>query len=224
MKLFTSLCALGLAATAVALTSTTADSAPTAAVNGVFEVTITNITRGQIFAPALLATHNNSASVFTPGGVASSDLATLAEDGDTSLLLASLALDANVLDVQAGAGMIHPGMSETILITSDVAHPFISVAGMMVSTNDTFYGADSALLPLRYDQHMVPAWDAGSEANSEDCAFIPGPPCGMGGVHDAAVAEGFIHISNGIHGKGGVAADEYDWRNPVARVTVQRIM
>ncbi len=191
---------------------------------GAYEVTITNISRAQIFAPALVATHNLSSSIFTPGGSASPELAALAEDGDISLLLAQLGLDVSVLDVQSGAGMIHPGQSETILISTDSAHPFVSVAGMLVSTNDTFYGLDTELLPLRYGQALVPAWDAGTEANSEDCAFIPGPPCGNGGVHDPAPAEGFIHISNGIHGKGGLAADEYDWRNPVARITIQRVM
>ena len=85
-------------------------------------------------------------------------------------------------------------------------------------------GLDTELLPLRHGQALVPAWDAGTEANSEDCAFIPGPPCGMGGVHDPAPAEGFIHISSGITGKGGVAVDEYDWRNPVAKVSIQRVM
>ena len=67
-----------------------------------------------------------------------------------------------------------------------------------------------------------PAYDAGSEANSESCEFIPGPPCGNH-VHDPAEAEGFIHISNGIQGTGDVCASESDWRNPVARVTITRV-
>ena len=46
------------------------------------------------------------------------------------------------------------------------------------------------------------AYDAGSEYNSEDCAFIPGPPFGNGGVRDTDGAEGYVQILSGIHGIG----------------------
>ncbi|MCP4627797.1 MAG: hypothetical protein GY850_30405 [bacterium] len=67
-------------------------------------------------------------------------------------------------------------------------------------------------------------YDAGTEFNSENCAYIPG--CGGGGVHDPADAEGYVYIHNGIHGIGGINGldpAEYDWRNPVATIRVQRV-
>ena len=42
-------------------------------------------------------------------------------------------------------------------------------------------------------------------------------------VHDPADPEGFVHISNGIHGIGDLAADGYDWDNPVAHVRIVRM-
>jgi hypothetical protein len=67
------------------------------------------------------------------------------------------------------------------------------------------------------------AYDAGSEANSEDCDFIPGPPCGNGGVRDTDGAEGYVYIHSGIHGIGGLDPAEFDWLNPVATVKIERV-
>jgi hypothetical protein len=120
-------------------------------------------------------------------------------------------------------GMIMPGQSETIMISADNKHSAISLASMLVSTNDTFAGLDRLKLPQRYSSQLIHAYDAGTEFNSEDCAYIPGPPCGSGGVHDPRPAEGFIHISNGIHGLAGVAEETYDWRGPVAQVEITRL-
>ena len=68
------------------------------------------------------------------------------------------------------------------------------------------------------------AYDAGSEMNSEDCAFIPGPPCGDVN-HNPAAAEGYVHIHAGIHGISGGTLNpaQLDWRNPVALVEIKRM-
>lgn len=73
-------------------------------------------------------------------------------------------------------------------------------------------------------QHIYPAtvYDAGSERNSEDCQYIPGPPCGNGGVRDTAGAEGFVHVHNGIHGVSSLSAQTYSWHNPGAVITIKR--
>jgi hypothetical protein len=221
---------LGLAATALAATlivsSDPAQSQPGTPIMGSYSITVTNLTRGQIFSPALVATHRGSASMFHAGGAASPELQALAEDGNNALLLAQLGGDTSVFDVQSSTGMIHPGMSETIVVQADTAHPLLSVAAMMVSTNDTFVGLDASFLPLRGETVLAYAYDAGTEFNSEDCAFIPGPPCGNGGVHDPAPAEGFIYISNGLHSAAGAASvpeAEYDWTGPVASIEILRL-
>jgi hypothetical protein len=67
-------------------------------------------------------------------------------------------------------------------------------------------------------------YDAGSEANSEFCEFIPGPPCENPGVRDTANAEGYVHIHAGIHGIGDLDASMFDWHNPVAEITIRSIL
>ena len=69
------------------------------------------------------------------------------------------------------------------------------------------------------------AYDAGSEDNDESCAHIPGPiECGgMGEPFSEGLAEGFVHVSNGIHGVGDLQPSMYDWRGAVAMVRVVRI-
>ena len=98
---------------------------------------------------------------------------------------------------------------------------------MLVNTNDAFFGIDTARLSSgpwarRWD---ADAYDAGSEGNNEDCEFVPGPACDpmSGNKRYTAGAEGFVYVGNGIHGIGDLGPSAYDWRNPVARVTAQRV-
>ena len=72
--------------------------------------------------------------------------------------------------------------------------------------------------------HYSPAYDAGTEANDELCTHIPGPPtvCQGEGFNPSRGADNFVHIHSGIHGIGNLSAARYDWRNPVARITIRR--
>ncbi|MEO8224689.1 MAG: spondin domain-containing protein, partial [Gammaproteobacteria bacterium] len=81
--------------------------------------------------------------------------------------------------------------------------------------------------------YFAQAYDAGTEANDQNCNNIPGPRCGGAGSSPGNNAgdEGFVHISNGFHdlGSQGPGGGEvlkpamYDWRNPVAMITVRRL-
>ncbi len=69
-----------------------------------------------------------------------------------------------------------------------------------------------------------------AELNDELCANIPGPPGICGGVGPSPGEnndgdEGYVHIHRGMHGIGDpkLTADVYDWRNPVAKITVIRV-
>lgn len=190
-----------------------------------YQVEITNLTRAQQFSPALLASHNSNIAMFTPGEAASPELADLAENGANALLKAVLDGSPDVLMSVSDVAGVAPGDTTTLTIDLSTSHPYLSIAGMLISTNDTFYGLNSATCPPSKQSvtFYVPGYDAGSEFNSEDCAYIPGPPCGAGAVHDPTPAEGFVYINNGIQGIGGVPNDTYDWRNPVARIVVTRL-
>ena len=102
------------------------------------------------------------------------------------------------------------------------------MAGMPVTTNDGFFSVRDLRIPF-VGQLSVEAdvYDAGTERNSEDCAFIPGPPCDSPNAHDPVDAEGYAHIHAGIHGIGPdpemVDPAMHDRRNPVVRITVRKI-
>jgi hypothetical protein len=193
-----------------------------------YEVTITNITSNQVFSPPILVSHRSGISLFELGEAASDELALMAEDGDTSSLAAVLAQQADVNDIVLADGPILPGGSASYQIPVSFSASQISVAGMLVNTNDTFFAINGVDLPPGRRAggtrtYLAVGYDAGSEENNEDCGFIPGPACdGAGaGVRAPENAEGFIHVSDGIHGILDIAPDRYDWRNPVARITVK---
>jgi len=186
-------------------------------------ITITNITKGQIFSPPIVITHNNNFTLFELGAPASPELASLAEDGDPSLLVGEVSASSDVHAYTVADGPVLPGTSLTIDVDVDKSFRLVSLAGMLVTTNDAFVAVHSERIPLGLKHLEVAAYDAGSEVNSEDCDFIPGPPCGNGGVRDTDGAEGFVHIHSGIHGVGDLLSYRDDWRNPVAEITMQLI-
>lgn len=192
-----------------------------------YAVTITNITAGQAFTPVLVATHKKDVSFFELGEAPSSELADLAEGGDTSGLQAVLdslpeyVMDTNTSGItEDGNPLINPGESVTVYINGNRDFNRLSLAGMLLPTNDTFIAVNSMPLPRKYSTSVAVAYDAGSEMNDELCANIPGPPCG-GTPFSEGLAEEFVHVSRGISGEGDLAASDHDWRNPVARVTVR---
>ncbi len=197
-----------------------------------YKVTVTNITRGsgpdagQILNGLVVATHNSKADLFTLGEPASNELAALAEDADTSLLVPALSGDPNVKDVQLNpADPILPGESASITITSDKKHRYLSLATMLVTTNDAFAGLDGVRLPKKSGEFFAVAYDAGSEANTENCTDIPGPPCNNPGVRVTLGAEGYVSVHSGIHGIGSpldILPEDRDWRNPVAWIVIER--
>lgn len=210
-----------LAAASLWTASTATSAAP--ATNRRYRVTVTNVTKGQIFAPTLIASHDSGARLFELGGTASAGLSHLAEEGDPSMLAAELDMNPNVRYVGVSGGLLMPGQSMTTTVLTDTDHPLFSVAGMLVSTNDGFFALRDVPAPSSRSTRHARVYDAGTEFNSEDCAFIPGPPCGNGGSHDPAQAEGYIRIHEGIHGQGGLAPEMFDWRGEVAEVTFERV-
>ncbi|HSG05542.1 MAG TPA: spondin domain-containing protein [Nitrospiria bacterium] len=186
-----------------------------------YRVTITNLTPGQVITPPVVIVHSNDFSLFQAGHPASPELAALAEDGDTGPLATLLADDPRVFDFAVGGGVILPGESWSVEVSGS-GNRHISAAAMLAVTNDAFIGLDSfRLSPGKTSTIDVPAYDAGSEFNSESCSYVPA--CGGGGVHDPAASEGFVHIHSGIHGIADLDPAIHDWRNPAAKTTIQKI-
>jgi Spondin_N len=200
-----------------------------------FEVTITNLTRGQTFTPVLVASHRAGVTLFTLGHPPSAELATLAEEGDVAPLAAVLTASPDVRDVVNSGpppgGFVLPGQSVALTIRTGGGFDHVSVAAMLIPTNDGFFAINGALGP-RGDAVVTlfsPAYDAGSERNDELCLSIPGPNAvtGCGGPNDGQAPsggeEGYVHIHAGIHGIGDLSPAERDWRNPVAQVVIRRL-
>jgi hypothetical protein len=188
-----------------------------------YDVTITNITNSISFTPILVTSHRKPVSIFELGSLASGELRMLAEGGDIEPMTTLLKADSQVVDVQNSVGLLEPGDSVTVMVSAAHGAKRISLASMMLPTNDGFIGLDSVRVPKHGSAtYFSPGYDAGTELNDELCANIPGPFCGDENGAPGQ-GEGYVHIHRGIHNIANLDAAVYDWRNPVAKITITRI-
>jgi hypothetical protein len=189
-----------------------------------YKVTITNLTPGQPLAPIMVATHRPGFAFFEEGDAPSDELARLAEAGDGQPMADKLS-KLKVVDqaTVSTTGLTLPGKSTTVMISAKRAIAHISVAAMLGATNDAFFAIKDAALPWgrRAVTYMAPAYDAGSETNDELSSTVAG--LGGEGYSPNDSGEGFIHIHGGVHGIGNLNPATMDWRNPVAKITIERV-
>jgi Spondin_N len=193
-----------------------------------YTVTVTNITAGQQFTPILLTTHRSSVALFRLGQPASAGLTTLAEEGNVGPLRAALDANANVTDTEAGATLTNGGATATFQISGSPSRDLLSVAAMLIPTNDAFFALNGVELPNQGSvRYFARAYDSGTERNSETCAAIPGPnfsECGgPGGGARIGGGEGYVHVHKGIIGVGQLDPANRTWQNPVAEIVITRI-
>ena len=115
-----------------------------------FAVTVMNATNAQPLSPIAVIAHTEGYSVFSVGDPATTGLEEMAEGGDNSALLAEANGDASVITSASGAAPIGPAGSETVNVTVNAADRLgmqISVATMLVNTNDAFTALNS--LPIQ---------------------------------------------------------------------------
>lgn len=200
-----------------------------------YEVTITNISKGQTLTPQLVTTHAPHVELFALGSPVSLGVEILAEDGNTAPLTEELeSKGRSVSDIKTIGGLLGPGETSSVVISTGRHHNQLSVMAMLIPTNDTFVALEGVKLPYRGSKSYVAiAYDSGTELNDQKCINIPGPRCqGEGfseGPNDGD--EGFVYVSNGFHDLGTEDAEgneillplTYDWRNPVALVKVTRL-
>ncbi len=195
-----------------------------------YEITVTNLTRDQQFTPVLVASHRQGLRLFELGAPASAELEILAEEGNVAPLTAALQGDAGVLDVANSGGLLNPGATAVIRVQARRRFDHLSVAAMLIPTNDAFFALNGVEGPLgrRTEVYTSVAYDSGTERNNELCQDIPGPffvECGGPGTGAAPSGgeEGYVHVHAGIHGIGDLDAAQRDWRNPVARISIRRV-
>ena len=211
-----------------------------------YRVTLTNLTGGQPFSPPVAATHRPGLHMFQVGHLATDQLAAIAQDGNESPMFSLFnGADGVTQAVDVGRPLTPRGRvvgSFTDTVAFDIAGrpgDRLSLATMLICTNDGFLGLDGVRLP--HDDartFFLVGWDAGRENNTERQQDIVEPcsvlgPVVLPGVHPspnhdtgpgvATIPPEPIHLHPGITGIGDLTPALHGWKDPVAKVTVERI-
>ena len=181
-----------------------------------YRVTITNLTDGQPLTPFVVATHTRRGRIFRPWRPASPGLQSLAENGGVPDLVAELTGNPRFDDVQvAGSAPFGSGESVSVEVVSTPGNRFLSVAGMLICTNDGFGAVSRRHLNSRHTRTFYGfGWDAGTEINTENYEDLV-PPCdGLGetGETNPDLAQnGRIRFHRGIKGVGDLQPHVHGW-------------
>ncbi len=195
-----------------------------------YRVTVENLTSNQKITPAVVATHDRRTHIFRIGRAASHGIQQLAENGRVPVLVDELEHTKGVNDVAvAGSEPIGPGESAAVLVTAPGGARRLSVAAMLICTNDGFASAADVRLPRAFGKERTVAgvsFDAGTEMNTERYADLV-PPCddmGTTGMTNPALAEnGIVRRHAGIQGVADLTVAANGWRDPAIRVTIERV-
>ena len=181
-----------------------------------YSVKVVNLTAAQPMSPIIVS----SISLFSIGESASVGLEKLAEGGDNSDLVNENSV--------SGTKLIAPSQSDEVIIETKATQ--LSLASMLVRTNDAFIGLDSYdVSSLAVDGTLeveLAVYDAGTEENTETNASIPG----LGGegfnsarenVDQVFSHSGIISKDDGLVTSDLNAIDKFN--NPAAKVVITRI-
>ena len=161
-------------------------------VNGnsaVYTVQITNLTYSQPFAPAAVILHETGYNAFSEGAPASMGIEIMAEGGDPSMVITEAMESTDFLDAQNSGDVLAPrsmGSEQALVVPElDADNLRLTVTTMLVNTNDAFTGLNAAdvsnMAVGDSKSFMTVTWDAGTEANTETAATMPGPAAGAAG-------------------------------------------
>jgi hypothetical protein len=192
-----------------------------------YRIRITNLTNFQPLSPPAAVLHDGSSHWWTVGSSATDALEKMAEGGDASALLALLPDNPQ----HASSGVLLPGTSEEFTLETDnMAENRLSIAGMLVNTNDAFSGVNALELDgMQSGQTKViytHAYDAGTEMNSEAAGTIPGPTDGGEGFNAArddvtsvvTLHSGVVSADDGLATSVLSVGERFD--NPTLRIEI----
>jgi len=193
-----------------------------------YEVTVKNLTNAQPFSPLTVLLHDTDAP-WSVGESASDALENIAESGDNSELIASSFVDSYA----SSDGVLAFGQSTTVTVSTNAGSAnYLSLVTMLVNTNDAFTGLNKIdISELAVNDSLTysrGAYDAGTEANSEEAGTIPGPVDGGEGYNALRDDVDVVTMHSGIIGSddgltNSVLSNEYKFDNPVMSVTITRI-
>lgn len=197
-----------------------------------FELSVTNLTVGQPLSPVALVVADDSYRLFEIGEPASIELEYIAEGGDNSFLISALESSSTVA---SGAGIIAPGMSETIefsLPEDALDASYLSAVTMLVNTNDAITAIRGiSLAGMEVGESIsrrTVAYDSGTEANSEMAGTIPGPADGGEGFNAERDDEDRVYFHSGVITSADGYADSvltqaHRFDNPVTLFSITRV-
>ena len=161
-------------------------------------ITVTNDqpAGGFALAPVWFGVQNGSFNVFSQGSSASSQIATLAQFGNTAPLASLFAGNGPETTLKSGGSLIQflPGQSNstTLNVSNPTVDRYLSYAGMVVPSNDFFQGNATPLQifnsngsfvgPITIKVYGSNVWDSDTEQQSNSVAltFIQGQTPGSG--------------------------------------------
>jgi Spondin_N len=216
-----------------------------------YRVTLVNLTDGQPFSPPVAATHNRSMRMFQVGRLASDELAAIAQAGNQVPMFnlfnssdeVTEAVDVGRPVTRVGTVVDPPGPpgpfvdTVTFEITAERGDR-LSLATMLICTNDGFLGLDAVRLPSHGARaFLINGYDAGRENNTQDSQHLVDPctdlgPVPLPGDPDGNVDDGAVltnppmrihHHPNIQDGVGELTVADHGWRDPVAVAVVSRI-
>ncbi|WP_019616745.1 spondin domain-containing protein [Psychromonas ossibalaenae] len=203
-----------------------------------YQIEVSNLTNNQPLSPLLISLNDGRFMPWVEGSSASVALEKLAEGGDNSeLLTAAQHADSGSYKVISADGPTGAGASKAWIVEFETAHESIptvhlSLAAMLVNSNDAFTGVDSLSLESLavgdYKMNYYPAFDAGTEINSELIGSIPGPADGGTGYSETRDDIDFVHIHPGVISSDDGLADSvlnagHKFDNPVLSIKVTRL-
>lgn len=198
--------------------------------NITYEVQVLNLTHSQPLSPVGVLVHSEPTQIWSIGSSASVALEDLAEGGTNLALLASE--DESLITTASGEGLIMPGGYETLSITisSDYSERYLSIASMLVNTNDGFTGTTGLnVSDLQRGDSLtlrLGVYDAGTEVNDELLNTIPGQ---MGeGFNAERLDTNFVSRHPGVVGADDGYADSvltsaHKFDNPAVSVRITRL-
>lgn len=203
-----------------------------------YRVTVHNLTSTQPLTPPLVATHGRDVRFFRVGRPASEGIREIAENGNLGPMNEAL-LGHEDVNVVIAAGEPPPLLQEGSIsfdIDASGNARFLSWVSMLICSNDGFTGRNRIRLPRRMGGMRTAysrAYDAGTEINTEDFADIV-PPCqifgatssddaGTGMSNPELAEHRRIRRHRGIRGGNDLDRELHGWRNPVAKIEIERI-
>ncbi len=193
-----------------------------------FTITFSNLTAGQPLSPLSVIAFDETPP-WKFGETASVGLEMIAESGANEEYLS----DENALASVSAEGGIGPGETTSVTLLVDAQDVLnLSFAAMLGNTNDAFTGLSSVdVSTLEVGSSIsrtTPAYDAGTEANTETADTVPGPAAGGEGFNEIrddiadiiTMHPGVVSNQDGLSNSALGAEHKFD--NPVSKIVITR--